>query len=124
MERNYSTTEREALDMIYNITKSQQYLLGRKFTFHLDDSTLLYLLHKQALTGRLAWWMLLLQEFDFDIQHRPGLQHAVADYLSRFESREQEYNDLPDTSLFSINTKSTDPEDAWIIDMTHMLKNG
>ena len=29
--------------------------------------------------------MLLLQEFDFEIQHRPGTQHAVADYLSRIE---------------------------------------
>ena len=32
--------------------------------------------------------MLLLQEFDFQIQHRPGVQHVVADYLSRLESGE------------------------------------
>ena len=30
--------------------------------------------------------MRLLQEFDFEIQHRPGTQHAVADYLSRIEN--------------------------------------
>ena len=84
--------------MVYNITKFRHYLLGRKFTFHVDHSTLLYLVNKQALTGRLARWMLLLQEFDFQIYHRPGVQHAVADYLSRLESEEpadSTYDDLP-----------------------------
>ena len=84
-EKNYSTTEREALGMVYNITKFRHYLLGRRFTFHVDHSALPYLVNKQALTGRLSRWMLLLQEFDFQIHHRPGVQHAVADYLSRLE---------------------------------------
>ena len=59
-EKNYSTTEREVLRMIYSITKFQHYLLGRKFTCHVDHSTLIYLVSKQALTGRLARWVLLL----------------------------------------------------------------
>ena len=82
--------------MIYSITKFCHYLFSRKFTFHVDHSTFLYLVNKQALTDRLARWMLLLQEFDFDIQHQPGVQHAVADYLSGLESEEPtetEYDD-------------------------------
>ena len=43
VERNYSTTEREALGLIYNINKFHHYLLGKKFTFHVDHATLLYL---------------------------------------------------------------------------------
>ena len=45
-EKNYSTTEREALGMIYSINKFRHYLLGRKFTFHVDHSALLYLVNK------------------------------------------------------------------------------
>ena len=84
-ERNYSTIEREALGMVYSINKFRHYLLGKKFTFHVDHSALLYLVSKQELTGKLARWTLLLQEFEFDILHRPRVQHAVADYLSRLE---------------------------------------
>ena len=47
----------------------RHYLLGKKFTLHVDHVVLLYLVSKQSLTGKLAQWMLLLQEFDFDIQH-------------------------------------------------------
>ena len=45
-EHNYSMTEREALGMIYNIGKFRHYLLGRKFTFHMDHAASLYLVEK------------------------------------------------------------------------------
>ena len=41
----------------------------------------------------------MLQEFEFDIVHRPGAQHAVADYLSRMETGEEPSgvkDDFPD----------------------------
>ena len=59
-ERNYSTTEREALGMIYSVMKFRHYLLGRKFSFHVDHSSLLYLVSKASLTSKLARWTLLL----------------------------------------------------------------
>ena len=68
--------------------------------------------------------MLLLQEFDFRIQHRPGVQHAVADYLSHLESGEtveSTYDDLPDAGLFNLTTVPDDNEDEWITEMTHFL---
>ena len=64
---------------IYSVNKFRHYLLGKKFTFHVDHSALPYLVSKQELTGKLARWMLLLQEFEFDILYRPGVQHAFAD---------------------------------------------
>ena len=73
--------------------------------------------------------MLLLQEFDFEIQHRLGVQHTIANYLSRLETGEPsdlEYGDLPDAALFSIDTTpiESDPNDIWIIEMTQFLSIG
>ena len=88
IERNYSARECEALDMIYNINKFRHYLLGKKFIFHVDHTTLLYLVSKQTLIGKLVRLMLLLQE----IQHRLGTQHAIADYLSHIENGDKAIN--------------------------------
>ena len=35
------------------------------------------------LSGQYARWAMILQEFDFDVLHRPGKQHQNADALSR-----------------------------------------
>ena len=131
-ERNYSTTEREALKMAYSVTKYQHYLLGRKFSFHMDHSALIYLVSKVSLTGKIARWTLLLQEFEFDIYHRPGAQHAVADYLSRLESgeaRDEVQDEFPDAELFRVTaelvTDSTvAEEDKWLTDMHQFLSTG
>ena len=39
-ERNYSTTEREALGMVYSINKFRHYLLGKMCTFDVDHAAL------------------------------------------------------------------------------------
>ena len=74
--------------MVYSVTKYMDYLLERNFFFHVAHLALLYLVSKASSTGKIAQWTLLLQEFEFDIFHRPGVQHAVADYLSRLQSGE------------------------------------
>ena len=42
----------------------------------------------KTLTGRLARWALLLQEFDFKIRYRPGSKNTNADTLSRLVSED------------------------------------
>lgn len=85
VEKNYSVMEWECLGMVYSVRKFRHYLLGRRFFFHVDHSALLYLVWQQHLTGRLAWWVLLLEEFDFEFIHRPGAEHVVAHYLSQLD---------------------------------------
>ena len=63
--------------------------------------------------------MLMLQEFDFQIHHQRGVQHAVADYFSCLQSWEpadSTYDDLPDADLFSLTMTPTpdENEDEWI----------
>ena len=58
--------------------------------------------------------MLLLQEFEIEIQHRPDMvQHAIADYLSRIENDENAIegdDDFPDNRIlrFSASGVETD----------------
>jgi hypothetical protein len=64
-----------------------------------------YLVNKPELSGRLARWMLLLTEFDYTVQYKPGKKHLQADYLSRI-STELSSTDIddefPDARLFAI----------------------
>lgn len=83
-EKKYSTTEREVLALVEGITKFQPYLFGRKFTVITDHSSLRWLMmNVKDATGRLARWSLLLQQYNFEIVHRPGKEHSNADSISR-----------------------------------------
>ena len=76
---NYSTTEREALAVIFGIKKFEPYLYGRKFVLHTDHHSLKWLMSISDPCGRLARWSLLVQQYDFEIRHHPGAAHANAD---------------------------------------------
>jgi hypothetical protein len=115
--------------MIYSVTKFRHYLLGKRFTFHVDHSALVYLVSKASLTGKLARWTLLLQEYEFDIVHGPGAQHSVADYLSRLESGEAPAgvaDDFPDAGIMTVTPEAgpTDDPDKWLTDMIYFLSHG
>jgi hypothetical protein len=61
----------------------RHYLHGRKFTLVTDHEPLKWLMHKPELTGQHARWAMMLTEFDFTLEHRPGVSHVNADILSR-----------------------------------------
>ena len=83
-ERNYSVTELECLAVVYCFTKFRCYVLGRPLELIVDHSALLWLLkRKEPPTGKLARWVLLLQEYQYSVVHRPGKLHVLADALSR-----------------------------------------
>ncbi|OAE22840.1 hypothetical protein AXG93_2100s1000 [Marchantia polymorpha subsp. ruderalis] len=93
-ERKYTTTEREALGMVYSCKKFRHYLICYEFVFHVDHYALQHLVKKADLSGRIARWVLLLQEFTYTVQTRKGVHHENADYLSRLwtQPTEQESN--------------------------------
>jgi hypothetical protein len=66
-KKNYTTKEREGLAMIYALQKFRQYLLGSHFKFFTDHSALKYLVKKSMLEGRICKWLLLFQEFSFEV---------------------------------------------------------
>jgi hypothetical protein len=58
-EKNYTTTKREGLAMVYALKKFRQYLLGGHFKMLSDHSSLKYLVNKLVLGGRICIWILL-----------------------------------------------------------------
>ena len=88
-EKNYTTTEREGLAMVYALQKFRHYLLGSHFKMFTDHSALKYLVNKPVLGGRICRWFFLFQEYDFEIIVQSGKLNLGPDHLSRLESGEE-----------------------------------
>ena len=82
-ERNYSTTEREALAIVWACNKFRGYIDGADVKLLTDHQPLKWLLMLKSPTGRLARWGLQLQQFNFSLDYLPGKSNAIADMLSR-----------------------------------------
>ena len=82
-ERNYSTTEKECLAVVWGVRKMRAYLEGYHFTILTDHHALKWLQTIESPSGRLARWSLELQQYDFTIKYRKGAMNWVADALSR-----------------------------------------
>ena len=59
-QRNYTTTEKELLEVVYALDKFCKYLVGSDIIIFIDHSSLKYLLTKQDAKARLIRWVLLL----------------------------------------------------------------
>ena len=73
------------------------------YTNHLD---LKYLVKNLVLGGNIYQWILLFQEFDFEVIVKPGQLNVGPDHLSWIESGEEPTNfedNLPDAQLFAIH---------------------
>jgi hypothetical protein len=104
-EINYTTPEREGLAMVYALQKFHHCLLGGHFKIFTDHSALKYLVNKPVLGGRICRWLLLFQEYDFEIVVKPGRMNKGPDHLSRLEHGEEPTSledTLPDAKLLAI----------------------
>lgn len=82
-ERNYTVTEKEALAIVWAISRFRGYIEGSKFLTITDHQPLKWLLNLKSPTGRLARWALQLQPYNFEIKYSPGKSNVIADSLSR-----------------------------------------
>ncbi|RVW60833.1 Retrovirus-related Pol polyprotein from transposon 17.6 [Vitis vinifera] len=109
-QKNYTTTEKELLAVVFALDKFRAYLVGSSIVVFTDHSALKYLLTKQDAKARLIRWILLLQEFNLQIRDKKGVENVVADHLSRLVIAHDSHglpinDDFPEESLMSNDHK-------------------
>lgn len=83
-EEKYTSYELEVLAVIKALKKFRVYLLGIKFKIITDCQAFSLTMKKKDLSVRVARWVLLLEEFTYEICHRAGKNMKHVDALSRY----------------------------------------
>lgn len=82
-KKKYHSFELELLAIIASLQKFRYYLLGRHFTIITDCDAVRRAMVKQDVIPRIARWVYQTQEFNYQINHRPGTRMHHVDALSR-----------------------------------------
>ena len=93
-----------------------------------DHATLKYLLSKKDAKPRILRWILMLQEFDWEVRDKKGSKNLVADHLSRIDQDGLKRNDdgvlineiFYDEHLLSVTSK----ELPWFAVIANYLISG
>ena len=82
-EKEYVTTEKECLAVVWAVEKFKQYIGGDiPFKLYTDHAALKTLMEHDKPSPKRARWMGELAKYQFSIEHRPGRKMEHADYLS------------------------------------------
>ena len=103
-QRKWPTTKIEMLALKFGTETFYPYLINRKFTARLDHRSLVWLHNFKNPRPQEARWIEYLQQFDMEIEHRPGHLHCNADGLSR----------RPWPGAVCEQTENTEPEDNFV----------
>ncbi|XP_064466262.1 uncharacterized protein K02A2.6-like [Ornithodoros turicata] len=103
-ERNYAQVDREALAIIFGITKFRQFVTGRRVTIYTDHKPLVGLFNPAKptptmISPRMLRWSLQLGALDYQIIYRPGKEMLCADALSRLPVEDDIEDNLVDDSV-------------------------
>ena len=93
-EKKYAPLEKEALSLVFVISKFHKYLYGRDFVLQTDHLPLIGLLKEDRAISAMASahiqrWALTLSNYQYHLEYRPGTSICHADGLNR--------SPLPDT---------------------------
>ncbi|GKF58092.1 reverse transcriptase domain-containing protein [Tanacetum coccineum] len=117
------------LAVVYGFEKFRSYLVMNKCTVYTDHSALKYLFAKKDSKARLLRWVLLLQEFDFNVIDTKGAENLAADHLSRLENpHENELDPKEINEKFPLETLSSivvrDTSTPWFADIANYIISG
>lgn len=108
-ERNYSTTDKELLAIVWATNYFRPYLYGREFDIYTDHQPLKYLYAKykgQDFSSKHQRWLLKLGEYKIRMEYIKGKENRAADFLSRINTDKNEINYISGKLADLINEKS------------------
>jgi hypothetical protein len=112
---NDATTEKEFLAVVFAFEKFRSYIVNAKVIVYTDHAAIKYLLSKKDVKPRLIRWIVLLQEFNVEIQDKKGSENVVVDHLSRMnceDVKEPIKDKMRDDHLYRVLDK-----DTWMINI-------
>ena len=104
-ETNYSTTDKEALAIVWGLKKYRYVIYGYRIHVLTDHKPLTSLFTKTLPPGRLGRWALLVQEFGIKITYKAGKFNEVPDALSRnpYRKEKEVFEPLMSIELADVN---------------------
>ena len=119
-KKSWITAEKEAFAIISAVREFRPYLYHSKFTIITDHEPIKWMDDLNCPPHKIYRWILELQEYEYEIIHRPGRIHSHADALSRAPRPEDSENkkghqtneeDNGDFSERLLPPKSSDPKE-------------
>ena len=103
---NWSVPEKEAYGIFFALQKLEYLLRDVHFILKTDHKNLTYINFGNS--AKILRWKLMIQEYDFDIEHVAGEDNIVADAFSRLMAMPKD-NDIDDV-LANVNLLYTEEE--------------
>ena len=82
-QQKWETFSKETYAVVVALRKWHSYLYGNKFVLRSDHNPLVTIRDKKDPRGKIARWLMELEEYEFDIVHLPGKENVKADFMSR-----------------------------------------
>ena len=114
-QKNYSPTERECPALVWSVSKFWSFLHGNQFILHTDHNPLVWLCKIKQPSGRVAHWIMTLEEYQYKIKYQPDKLHDNADFMSRIGEKEKSENVAQTQSK---NTQTEELEDKGVFNGT------
>lgn len=113
-ESRYCSYELEVLAIVKALEKFRVYLLGIPFKIITDCQAFAMTMRKEKLCVRVARWALMLEEFNYEVCHRPGKSMGHVDALSRNPLPEVLFIEESDQGLIARLRSAQNRDGTWV----------
>ena len=82
-EKHYCARRRELLAIVFHVKYFNPYLRGTEFVIRTDHASLRYIKTVKELPSQFHRWVMMMEEYTYEVEVRKGILHANADGMSR-----------------------------------------